>query len=67
MTRKLKQELWPHMVKVDRPSQSYEIETWLGQKLGVFKNRWNAVYHHNSTDFYFKKGSDATMFALRWS
>lgn len=34
MTRKLKNELWPYMVKINNPSQSYEIETWLGQTLG---------------------------------
>lgn len=67
MTRKLKQELWPHMVKVNRPSESYEMESWLGEHLGAFKSQWNAVYHRSSTDFYFKQGRDATMFSLRWS
>lgn len=67
MTRKLKQELWPHMIKVNHPSQCDEIEAWLGQTLGVFKGRWNAVYNYDSIDFYFREGSDATMFLLRWS
>jgi hypothetical protein len=43
------------------------VEIWLGKHLGSFKDQWNAVYHHNSTDFYFKEGKDATLFALRWS
>jgi len=24
------------------------------------------VYQHNRTDFYFRLGEDATLFALRW-
>jgi hypothetical protein len=45
----------------------YKIEIWLGETLGSFKDRWNAVYKHNGTDFYFRQGQDATMFALKWS
>ena len=45
----------------------YDIEIWLGEHLGCFKDRWNAVYKHNGTDFYFREGKDATMFILRWS
>jgi hypothetical protein len=53
--------------KVDTDASFYNIEVWLGEKMGPFKGRWNAVYFHNKTDIYFKNGNDATMFALRWS
>ena len=68
--RVLKKELWPHRVAVnvdDTNMKIDEIETWLGTTYGVFKDRWNAVYQHNRTDYYFRRGKDATMFALRWS
>lgn len=69
--RELKKELWPHKVTVDAegptPEKIDDIETWLGNNYGLFKDRWNAVYQHNRTDYYFRQGQDATMFALRWS
>lgn len=65
--RILKKELWPHKVTLDEPDSVTEIEIWLGEKLGTFKGRWNVVYQHNKTYFYFKDGKDATMFALRWA
>jgi hypothetical protein len=64
--RVLKKELWPHCVTLDI-EETHEIEIWLGETLGCFKDRWNAVYKSNRTDFYFRQGKDATMFALRWS
>jgi len=67
--RQLKRELWPHCVPLDigaRDIDIIEIENWLGETLGRFKDQWNCVYRHNSTDFYFRQGRDATMFALRW-
>jgi hypothetical protein len=68
--RKLKKELWPHMItlnKVETDGDFYGIEVWLGENIGCFKQLWNAVYHHNKTDIYFKHSKDATYFALRWS
>jgi hypothetical protein len=44
-----------------------DVEAWLGQMLGAFKDQWNAVYHANNTDYYFRNGQDATLFALRWA
>jgi len=68
--RELKKELWPYKVKVletEFDSSITDIEIWLGKQLGTFKNRWNVVYHHNKTYFYFRKSEDATLFALRWA
>jgi hypothetical protein len=68
--RVLKKELWPHKVAVnvdDTTMKIDEIELWLGKTCGVFRDQWNAVYQHNRTDYYFRQGRDATMFALRWS
>lgn len=65
--RRLKKELWPVMITVDRPEIIYDIEIWLGETLGAVTHRWNVVYKHNATDFYFKNQEDATMFALRWA
>jgi hypothetical protein len=67
--RELKKELWPHKVAVnvdDTMMEIDKIETWLGEHYGAFKDRWNAVYQHNRTDYYFRSGGDATMFALKW-
>jgi len=49
------------------PEKIDEIESWLSKHYGTFKGRWNAVYYPNGTDYYFRQGPDATMFALRWS
>ena len=67
--RRLKKELWPHKVTVnsDDKNDITPIELWLGEKLGTFKGRWNVVYRYNGTDFYFRLGEDATLFALRWA
>jgi len=68
--RVLKKELWPHKIALDVNDTDMkidDIEIWLSGNLGSFKDRWNAVYMHNRTDFYFRQGCDATMFALRWS
>jgi hypothetical protein len=67
--RQLKKDLWPYKVAVnvdDTTMTIDEIEIWLGSTYGVFRDRWNAVYQHNRTDYYFRQGTDATMFALRW-
>lgn len=67
--RHLKKELWPHCVAVnsDLKKDVTPIERWLGEQLGPFKTQWNVVYQCNRTDFYFRNGADATMFALKWA
>lgn len=67
--RKLKKELWPYRVTVnsDWKQDINPIEEWLGENIGGWKDRWNVVYHYNSTDFYFINSADAVMFALRWA
>jgi hypothetical protein len=68
--RQLKKELWPYKVRYgvdDSNIKIIEVENWLGENLGVFKDRWNVVYQFSHTDFYFRNGRDATMFMLRWS
>lgn len=65
--RVLKKELWPYKVTVDNTTKIHDIETWLGTTYGAFRNRWNVVYQYNGSDYYFRKGPDATMFALRWA
>jgi hypothetical protein len=68
--RVLKKELWPYRVSFDveqTQSTMYDVETWLEETIGSFKDRWNAVYKSNGTDFYFRRGKDATLFTLRWS
>jgi hypothetical protein len=68
--RILKKELWPHKITMgvnDSTMDIDKIETWLGEYLGAFKTSWNAVYHYNSTDFYFRTGEDALLFKLKWS
>jgi hypothetical protein len=67
--RRLKIELWPEKVGLDIDEYDVvigDIEQWLEENIGEFKKKWNAVFHHNRTDFYFKDGKDATVFLLRW-
>ena len=70
--RTLKKELWPHKISLNigkdlSDDKIYDIEIWLGENLGYFRDRLISVYTSNSTDFYFRQGRDATMFALKWS
>lgn len=68
--RVLKKELWPTKVSInvdDTKMKIDDIELWLGQTYGAFRGRWNAVYQHNRTDYYFRDEKDATWFALKWS
>ena len=68
--RILKKEIWPYKVKVNEnefTTSITEMEVWLGKQLGTFKDRWNIVYQSNHTDFYFRHGEDATLFALKWA
>jgi hypothetical protein len=69
IVRVLKKELWPHSIKIKELTDDdvYDIENWLGEKLGIFKGRWNVVYEYNHTDFYFKEQGDAVIFALKWA
>lgn len=63
----LKKANWPHKVTRDQWDHSEEVESWLMKHVGDFRDQWNAVYYHAHTDYYFKQGKHATMFALRWS
>ena len=67
--RILNKEQWPVRVAVnsDNTKDITPIELWLGEQLGTFRGRWNVVYHHNETHFYFKTQQDATWFALKWA
>lgn len=67
--RELKKELWPVRVVVnpDEISSITTMEVWLGETLGTFRGRWNVVYQHNETHFYFKDERDATWFSLKWA
>jgi hypothetical protein len=67
--RVLKKELWPHRITVNShwKDDITPVEVWLGEKLGIFKGRWNVVYEYNHTDFYFKEQGDAVIFALKWA
>ena len=67
--RELKKELWPHRVPVnsDWKNDITPIELWLGEQLGTFRGRWNVVYQHNRTDFYFRDRADAVLFAMKWA
>ena len=66
--RILKKEIWPEMIGLGITSKkdADTVELWLGERLGALKDQWNVVYHYGHTDYYFKNGADATMFALRW-
>lgn len=65
--RQLKKELWPYSVMVNTTNdQIYDIEMWLGEQLGSFKDQWNAVHRTNSSKFYFRQGADAMIFKLKW-
>jgi hypothetical protein len=68
--RQLKKELWPAKILIPKDEFDvghYDIEMWLGEKMGAFKGRWNMVPTLKGVDYYFRDGKDATMFALRWS
>ncbi len=65
--RVLKKTLWPKSVAINNADKIENIEIWLGKNLGAFKDKWNAVYGYNKTDFYFRDEKDALMFILRWA
>lgn len=67
--RVLNKKIWPYQVNLQEKSSSAdieEIEAWLVKKLGPHRDRWNVIYYYDQVVFYFKEGSDATMFSLRW-
>jgi len=43
-----------------------DIEAWLTERVGAYREQWHAVYCYNKTDFYFNPAPDTTMFALKW-
>lgn len=66
----LKKESWPYRIVIndDEHSNNIEqVERWLGEHIGAFRHRWNAVYLFDETHFYFRNKSDAAWFALRWT
>lgn len=68
--RMLKKESWPYRIVIndDEHSNNIEqVERWLGEHVGAFRQRWNAVYLFDETHFYFVSDQDAVMFALRWA
>lgn len=65
--RILKKTLWPKLVAINNADEIESIEIWLEKNLGAFRGKWNAVYHHNKTDFYFRDEKDELMFMLRWA
>jgi hypothetical protein len=68
--RRLKRELWPYCIeysKAETDCAFIKVEEWLGENIGCFHQQWNAVYHQNRTDIYFKRSEDVTLFSLRWS
>ena len=68
--RVLKKELWPYKIVLDDDEHNHDIkqvESWLGEHIGPFRERWNMVYLFDETHFYFRNQRDAAWFALRWS
>jgi hypothetical protein len=68
--RILKKELWPAKVLIpihQYQDDHYEIEIWLGEQYGAFKDRWNQVPCQKGVHYYFRNTKDANWFALRWS
>jgi hypothetical protein len=67
--RSLKKQLWPYMITIKMDVSNHkliDIEIWLGETLGIFKKRWNAIYGTGYTNFYFRTEKDALFFTLRW-
>lgn len=68
--RRLKRELWPHMVeqKCSDDNSENSIHEWLESNVGLFKDRWNAVYgfYNGKNDYYFVDECDMIVFILRW-
>ncbi len=68
--RVLNKKYWPHLVVIDKPSDTLnltEIEIWLGNQFKTYHKRWYIVQGFRHTEFYFKTEKDANWFALRWA
>ena len=70
--RELKKEVWPDKVRIKSPTVGYHlnaenIEFWLGQNVGGFKDKWNVIYNGYTVDYYFRDSETATFFSLRWT
>lgn len=68
--RVLRKELWPYCIECNKTgsdSDFRDIEEWLAEHVGCFHEKWNAVYHSDRTDLYFKDSKDAMWFKLRWA
>ncbi len=55
--RVLKKELWPYKIVLDDDEHCHDIkqvESWLGEHMGAFRERWNKVYLFDETHFYFR-------------
>lgn len=69
--RVLNKDIWPCRVKVDIESNDFkgitEMEVWLGETLGTFRDRWTVVHHYKYAYFYFHNENDAVLFSLRWT
>ena len=68
--RVLKKELWPYKIVLDDDEHNHDIkqvESWLAEHMGAFRERWNVVYLYGETHFYFVSDRDRMWFALRWA
>ena len=70
--RILNKEIWPYKISsnylIDGNKQFKECHQWLEEHVGPYQDEWNMVYYYRRhTDYYFKNGHHATLFALRWS
>lgn len=63
--RRLKKEFWPICITILTENQP-DREIWLVENVGTFRDKWNAAYYANRTDYYFSSESDAALFALKW-
>ncbi len=68
--RVLNKKYWPHLVVIDKPSDTLnltEMEIWLGNHFKTYHKRWYIIQGFRYTEFYFKTEKDANWFALRWA
>ncbi len=66
--RRLRKELWPVSITIFKSDDEFNVgrDQWLVKNVGIFQDKWNAVYWHNRTDYYFRSEQDATIFSLKW-
>ena len=68
--RMLKKKSWPYRIVLDDDEHNHDIkqvESWLAEHMGAFRERYYTVYLFDETHFYFRNQRDAAWFALRWS